>query len=633
MKKLILSTVLTALVALPLAATPLILENYEGLAPGSPEPNFPGINSNHPSAEIGVAAETAGQELFYPGNTRYFRWFSLSGQNPDPAGSSNQYHGGPTQFIPFGSGNAQVVSVGFDFIVGPLHSELLFGIGEPPTDRVDDQNYAVQLRFRGVLGLGNRPEVVGSGVNREFRADIQQDVPYRLEFVANKSGGPVTYESPLGTMTVGNERYDIYLYNYHTEVLQLLISDVEWKFFDSPGPPATRAMEMQGIWWGTFRYDATGRSVDFKMNDVAVYENEIVLTGHDSVPPGPATAIIDFEDDSPANDIVSPLWNLPGNIVADSGGIFGSQNQNYFHIDRRLIPDGMSDRFRFNGDASLLSIGFDMVVVADPSIQTFSDGHDEGFIALTGGDTATNDRLTVRINIRGTRTNTENPAESLPSINVVGDAGSVHFRNGMEWNKPYRMEIVLNQTGETITYNTPWAQNVTLENEWIHVYLYNYETGMNVAEELGRSNPFVIEASFLNGLFNASDVAGTMSDIFWKHTTGRRQDLKLDNIVIYQDAAVVTNPSATVSSAPRILASSFEMGSARDFQTETRNRYSLTFESEVGMTYGVSRSEQLGTFELLKTIVPADATQAFTTVEFSLSGDRRFYRIHPIHRQ
>lgn len=426
------STLILALTASSLTATPFIIETYENLAPGAAEPNFPGINSNHPSAEIGVAAETPGNEYFYPGNTRYFRWFSLSGQNPDSPGSANQYHGGPTQFIPFTSGEAQVVSVGFDFMVGALHSELLFGIGEPPSDRVDDQNYAVQLRIRGVLGLGNRPEVVGSGFNREFRADIQQDVPYRVELVANNSGAPVTYQSPLGTMTVANQRYDIYLFNYETEVLQLLLSDVEWKLLDNPGPPATTAKNMLGVWWGTFRYDATGRSVDFKMNDIAIYENDIVLTGYDRVPPGPATAIIDFEANSPATDIVSPLWNLPGNIVADSNSIFGSNNQNYFHINRRLIPDGTSDRFRFNGDASLLSIGFDMVMVADANIQSFGDAHDEGFIAITGGDTATNDRLTVRINIRGTRTNTDNPSEALPSINVVGRDESVHFRNGRQ---------------------------------------------------------------------------------------------------------------------------------------------------------------------------------------------------------
>ncbi|MCC5806282.1 MAG: hypothetical protein JJU00_08125 [Opitutales bacterium] len=629
MKRLRTLLVLSAL-APALSATPLIVENYEDLYPGDGEPNFAGLGSNHPAAVLEVAAETPGEELFFPGNTRYLRWASLTGINPDAAGTASQFWGGPSEFVPFASGSAQVVSAGFDFIVGELHSELLFGIGRPQTGRGDDQNYAVQLRVRGVLGLSNRPEIVGSGTNREFRADIQQDVPYRLELVANKSGGPVTYESPLGTMTVGHERYDIYLFNHRTGVLQLLLDDVEFRHLDAG------THDMEGIWWGTFRYDGTGRAVDIKLNGIAVYENDIVLTGHDSVPPGPATAIVNFDDSAPATDVRSPLWNLPGNVVDDTEGLFGASNQRYFHIDRRNLPDGgISNKFRFNGVVDLVSIGFDLTVNRDETINSFGDAHDEAFLAVTGGDTIANAALTTRINIRGTRSvgNDGNPSEAEPVLNVVVPEGGAFLTNGFDWETPYRIEMVFNQTGETVVYNTPWADDVSLADETLHVYVYNYATGMNVAEERNRADPFVMEAPFLNGRFNDQGVAGTMADVFWKHVTGRRIDLNLDNISIFEDVAVVTDPGVVPAEAPRITGVSFIPATPRDFQSQLRNRFSLTFESSTGTTYGMQRSADLQTFASLRTIIPADSFEAgTTTIEVPVGDDRRFYRVFPLTR-
>lgn len=616
-----------ALLAFSLNATPLIVEDYEGLEPGSPEPNFAGLGSNHPSAILEVAAETPGEELFFPGNTRYLRWASLTGVNPDAPGSGTQFYGGPSEFVPFAGGTAQVVSAGFDFIIGELHSELLFGIGRPQTARADDQNFAVQLRLRGVLGLSNKPEIVGSGATREFRADIQQDVPYRLELVANKSGGPVVYETPLGTMTVGHERYDVYLFNYRTGVLQLLLKDVEWKLLGA------ESRDMEGIWWGTFRYDGTGRAIDIRLNGIAVYENDIVLTGHDVVPPGPATAIIDFENEAPATDVGSPLWNLPGNIVEDTEGLFGAANRRYFHIDRRNLPDGgISNKFRFNGVVDLVSIGFDLTVNRDATINSFGDAHDEAFLAVTGGDTIANAALTTRMNIRGTRSvgNDGNPSEANPVLNVVTPDGGGFLTDGFDWETPYRIELVLNQTGETVVYNTPWAAGVSLPDETVHVYVYNYAKGMSVAEDLGRANPYVIEAPFLNGRFNDQDVAGTMADVFWKHITGRPIDLNLDNISIFENVAVVTDPGAVPAEAPGVTGVSFVPGIPRDFQSQVRNRFTLNFASETGATYGMQRSVDLQSFSGLRTIIPADSSNAgSTSVEISVGDDRRFYRVYP----
>ncbi len=624
---------LTAVTA-SLSAAPLIVEDYEGLEPGSPEPNFPGINGNHPDAVFEVAAEVPGEELFYPGNTRYFRWESLAGQNPDPAGSPTQFNGGPTDFVPFASPSADVVSVGFDFIVGPRHGELLFGIGEPQQDRNDDQNYAVQLRIRGPLGLTNRPEVVASGADTDIRVDIQRGVPYRVELVANKTGAPLTYESPLGTMTVGNERYDVYLFNHRTGILQLIIQDAKWKLLDNP-ELGTQSKDMQGIWWGTFRYDGTGRALDIKLNDIAVYENQIHMTGYEVVPPGPLTAHVDFDDDTPAVDTNEPLWNLPGNLVADTDGLYGADNVNYFHVNRRNIPnDGISNKFRFNGVVDLVSMGFDFTFHRDEVITGFGDAHDESFIAFTGGDTRANIALTSRINFRGTRTvgNDGNPAEAEPSLNVVEAGDSVHLRNAIDWEVPYRMEIILNQTGSTIVYNTPWEDEISLGDERLHVYLYNLSTGMNVAHELEREDPYVIEAGFLNGRINDQDVAGTLANVFWKHVTGRRKDMSFDNFTIYENVAVVTDPGMSLEAAPMATAVQFARGEPTAFQPDMRNSFSMRFTSETGMTYGLRQSTDLESFTPVKTIIPADSTQPFTEIDIPITTEKRFYQVYPLIR-
>jgi hypothetical protein len=622
-------TILSFALLLPSLAftTPLIIEDYERLNPGDPQSGFAGIRSNFPGAVLAVAAETPGAEMFYPGNTRYFRWESLTGINPDAAGTPSQFHGGPSTFMPFSSGTAQVVSAGFDFIVGEFHSELLFGIGRPQSSRVDDQNFAVQLRIRGVLGLSNRPEIVGSGASREFRADIQQDVPYRIELVANKSGGTVTYDSPLGTMTVAHERYDVFLFNYRTGVLQLLLKDVEWKLLGAD------SRDMQGVWWGTFRYDATGRAIDFRLNDVAVYENDIVLTGFDSVPAGPATAIIDFENDAPATDVTSPLWNFPGNVVVDTNGLFGANNQRYFHINRRNLPDGgISNKFRFNGVVDLVSIGFDITVNRNDTISSFADGHDEVFLAITGGDTVANAALTTRMNIRGTRSvgNDGNPADAVPQLNIVTPDGGVFLNNGFDWRTPYRIEMVINQTGSTITYNTPWADGVSLANESLHVYLYNYATGSNVAASLNRKTPYVIEAPFLNGRFNTNNVSGTVADVFWKHVTGRRIDLSIDNIRVFENVAVVTNPDARPGAAPQIVTFGLKPGTSHPFQSSVRNRFSLTFQGATGTNYGLSRGTKPNFSNWANTVIPADSTQQLTTIEIPISSAPQFFRLHTI---
>jgi hypothetical protein len=616
-----------------LSATPLIIQDYESLNPGDPQPDFPGVRSNYPGAVLEIRAETPGAELFGTGNTRYFRWESLTGINPDPAGSGTQFYGGASDFIPFPGGSAQVISAGFDFIVGPLQSELLFGIGEPPAGRQDDQNYGVQLRLRGVLGLGNRPEVVGFGATRETKADIQEGVPYRLELVANKSGATIAYESPLGPMTVDNERYDIFLLNKRTNVLQLIIDDAQWKNVDN-AELGTTATSMEGFWWGTFRYDGTGRAVDFWMDNFAIYHDDIILTGHEWVPSGPATAIVDFDDESPAEDITDPLWNLPGNIVADTSGLFGANNATYFHINRRNIPEGVSNKFRFNGVVELVSFGFDLTVNRDPVITSFSDAHDEGFIAISGGDTIANAKLTSRINIRGTRSvgNDGNPAEADPLLNVVSADGGKFVTDGFDWETPYRIEVVMNQTGETITYNTPWADDISLADEHLHLYLYNYAIGKNVAEELGRKDPFMIETGFLNGRFNPNDTSGIIVDMFWKHVTGRRLDLSIDNVAVYENTAVVTNPGAIAASAPGVVGVGFIEGQPFQFQSEVRNRFTLTFTSESGLTYGLDRSSELDSFTDTGTIIPADASGDTTTVELPIGEERQFFRLYPIQR-
>lgn len=624
---------LFAFSVLPLAATPVLLENFEGIAPGSPDPNFGNLRSNHPAAVMAVQEEIQGSEIFGPGNRRFLRLSSLSGINPDAPGTPSQFHGGATSFIPFPSGEAQVVSAGFDFRVGPLHSELLFGIGEPQQNRTDDQHFAAQIRLRGVLGLSNRPEIAVFGGN--IRADIQEGVPYRVELVANQSGAPIVYEGPLGPRTLENNTYDIYLFDYRYNIQQLIIADAPWGMTEGGQP-----RRMRGFWLATYRYDATGRSLDVDMDNFAVYENDIVLTGFDTVPIGPASAVIDFEDEAARTDAAMPLWNLPGNIVADSSGVFGSQNQHYFHINRRNIPDGgTSNRFRFNGFLSILSFGFDFVMVGDANITGFASAHDEAFIAVTGGDTSANAGLTFRINFRGTRSvgNDGNPAEAVPQLVITSrnsEVGPRSLSNVLEWNRPYRIEVVLNQSGETIEYRTPWqSAPVSLADETAHVYVYDYLSGDNMSAVIGRGRPYVMEAEVLNGRINDNNVTGKVGDLFWKHVTGRRLDLKLDNISIYENAAVVTNPGAVPQRDVEILHAAIEPGIPRLFQSQTRDRFMIEFASEPGLTYGISTSRELtGAMRPIKTIIPADSMSETTTLDIAIEEDSAFFRLHPLMR-
>ncbi|MCC5806268.1 MAG: hypothetical protein JJU00_08055 [Opitutales bacterium] len=614
--------------AVPVLATPYFFEGYEDLEPGDKEPNFPAMKSNHPTAEIEVRAETPGEELFYPGNTRYLRVNSLSGFNPDDAGSETQFHGGVAGFMPFDDGPADVVTAGFDFIVGPLHAELLLGVGEAPSSRTDDQHFAAMVRVRGPQGLSNNPEIV-TGPAGNLRADIQEDVPYRVEFVANRSGGTIEYESPLGRMALPNQRLDVYLFNHRTGQLQLILEAADFQ-----GDPAA-PKRMDGFFFAVFRYDATGRSLDIKLNDIAVYKNEVALSGHEFVPPGPATAIADFEDTPLDQGGGSPLWNLPGNVVEDTSGLFGPNNLQYFHIDRRNLSGGMSDKFRFNGVVELVSFGLDFAVHRDEVINSFGDAHDEMFFAVTGGDTIANDNMTVRLNIRGTRSvgNQGDPSEATPQLAVFEPDVVRTWSDGLDWEKPYRLEVVMNQTGSDLSYNTPWADGIALPNEHLHVYLFDLSEGENVALAQGRPVPYVIEGKFFVGVNSPNDVAGTMADLFWKHVTGRRLDMSIDNIVVYEDAAVVTNPVAVATEVPRVSEVGLAEGESFPFQPVALNRFRMTFQSEQGLTYGMQQSGDLTKFSRIKTVIPADDSGDTTTVEVRMSmEDKKFYRFFPLSR-
>jgi hypothetical protein len=553
---------------------------------------------------------------------------SLSGMNPDAPGSASQYHGGVGGYIPFENGVPQVVTAGFDFIIGDLHAEFLFGMGEPQTSRQDDQHYATLVRIRGELGLSNKPEIVAGPAGAD-RADFQKATPYRLETVVNNSGAPITYESPLGVRSLDDKRYDVYLFNHRTRSLQLILRNLA---FQAGGK------ELQGFWVANFFYDATGRAQDILLNDFEVYENRIVISGAESTPPAPATAIADMEGFAPTVDTKSPLWDLPGNIEEDTTGVFGQANRRLFRVDRRTLPGEtqfLSGKFRFNDVVPLVSFGFDVIVHRDEVITAYSDAHDDVAINLTGGDTIANVDMTIRFHIRGTRSvgNEGDPSIATPQLFVFESTGGRAWSDGFDWETPYRIEVVLNQSGDTITYNTPWADGVTLANEFMHVYLYNLATWENVAVAAGRPVPYVIEAGFYVGKSSPNNVAGTMADIFWKTVPGRPMDLSLDNIVFYENAAVVTDPGALATTAPKIVTVTNSIGTVRPFQPEAPQRFSVTFESQTGLTYGISESRNLVTFEEMRAIIPANSTGPMTTVDLLWDGNGpRFYLFTPLSR-
>lgn len=622
-----------ALVAGPvvIAADPVadFRENYEGLEVGSPDPHFADFKSNHPTGQIEVAAEAPGAEHFYPGNTRYLSVQSLSGINPDDQGSGTQFHGGAAGFVPFQGGIPEVVTAGFDFIVGETHAELLFGVGGAPTSRSDDQHLSALLRIRGTLGLSNRTEITAITPDGSENADFQPGVPYRIEMVINNSGSDIVYESPLGERVLGDQKFDLYLFNHRTRSLQLIFRGVDFSH---------RERALEGFAFATFRYDATGRALDIKINDVAVFENRIVLTGAEFVPPGALTALVEFEELEATEETRSPLWDLPGRVVADTEGVFGENNRKFFHVNRRTLPgDSTSSKFRFNDVVPLLSYGMDFVLHRDDVVTSFSDGHDAVSLNITGGDTVANVQLTVRIRIDGTRSvgNDGDPSEATPRIIVVQDEAAQAWAWGLDWETPYRMEVVLNQTGDTVTYYTPWDDEpVTLPNERLHLYLYNLETNENLSFARGHDTPYALEGLFNIGISNPFDRAGNMADFFFKHVTGRPIDLSMDNIMFFENAAVVTKPGAIAAAPPRIVSTETRPANINAYQPHLLDRLVVTLEGEEGIGYGIERSDDLLQFNDMRAVVPVESGgEPRATVELPFRKDEgSFFRFYPRQR-
>lgn len=618
--KVTLPLILTLVCAASLAGNTLVLENYESLQPGDSEPNFPGIKSNFPAAVIQVAADLPDQPEFRNGNTRYFRWESLSGLNPDATG----FHGGPSTFFPFPGGPASVVSVGFDFIIGANHGELLFGVGQQQSNRSDDQNFGVRIVIRGDLGIHGKAEIATTIAGDAGDQGLKNGVPYRVEVVANQSGSSLDYMSPIGPMSVGNERFDLYLMNIETGVYQLIFDDSLWHV--SP-------MSLDGFWWTTYPYTSTGRPVDIKLDNIAVYENEIVLTGFDEVRPGPASAYIDFDHVRPASKAPEALWYLPGKLVMEpaSGKTFGANNIAYFDTDGASLPNSWSDEFRFADDLGLLSIGFDVQVDRDEVITSFSDGHDEVFLAFSGGDTRANAQFTSILKIRGTRSvgNDGDPAEAEPTLQLTGTtSGTRGFE--FNWSTPYRLQVLFNQSGETRMYDTPWESGVTIGNEMAQLYLYNYLTGERLEGEEG--TPYYIEASFLNGLANSEGVKGTLRECFWKTVTGRRIDLRLDNIAVLENELVVTDPGAQVTEPIEVMRLGFSPVPTNPLQPQSIKMIEVEFRSVPGSAYGVSSSTDLTAFSEMNTLIPGSNSGPTTTVKIPTSADTRFIFLKPLRR-
>jgi hypothetical protein len=610
------------LLTLHLSGTTAVFETYESLAAGDPEPNFAGIGSNYPPAVLEVRAETAGSELFRPGNTRYFHWETLSGINPDAAGSGTQFYGGPSTFNAFSGGAASVVSYGFDFMLSGNHAEILFGVGQPPTSRGDDQNFGPRLVIRGNLGITGKTEILANDPSPAFSQTLKNGVPYRVEVVANDSGSTLEYNSPIGPMQVATASFDVFLMNIETGVYNLLFDD---------SPFWNAGMAMEGFWWTSYPYTNTGRAIDIRLDNIAVHENEIVFLEYDSVRPGPASAYIDFESVRTGSSAPESLWYHPGSLVQETPGaeIFGSGNGYYFDTSRVALPGSWTGQYSFSGDLELLTMGLDIYVDRDPVIAAYDDAHDEVYLAFSGGDTIANAGFTSYIIIRGTRSvgNDANPAEAEPTL-LIQSATPVNRGVGFDWSTPYRMQILFNQSGFTQEYDTPWATGVQIGNEMVHLHLYNYSTGQNVEGDGG--TPYYLEGPFNNGLSNTNGARGTLSDCRWKNIGGRRTDLHLDNITILENVLSVTHPQPP--EADVIITDVSLLTQAATTYQGARNLLGAEFELTPGTAWGVMISDDLSTFTDLNTYIPALGLGQTNSVEIPLEVDSRFLLLKAITR-
>lgn len=606
-----------------LYGSPLIIENFEDSAPGDGVTKFPGIQSNYGEATIQVESETEGEELFAPGNTRYLNWESLSGINPDESG----FNGGPSDFISFQSEAAAVVTVGFDFIIEENHGELLFGIGQEQTDRADDQHFGPRIVIRGDLGIHGVPEITTTKPGDPGDQGLHNNVPYRIEAVANQSGGPVEYMSPIGPMTVENERFDLFLMNLDTGVYQLIFDDSPWHA--SP-------MAMNGVFWATYPYESTGRAVDVKLDNITVYENEIALTGYETVPAGPSSAFIDFEEVDPerVSERIEPLWYLPGQLVEEpeNDKTFGAKNRYYFDTNGASLADSWTDEFRFQEDLDLLSVAFDVYLDRKDTINGFSDGHDEVFLAFSGGDTRANATFTSIVKIRGTRSvgNDGNPAEAEPSLLITGKENA-NRGFGFDWRTPYRIQVLFNQSGDTVSYASPWDDElVSLGNEMVHMYLYNYDTGDVVPGE--DDSPIYLAGEFNQGISNNEGVRGTLYDCLWKSVTGRRLDLRLDNMVVFENSLSVLNPDRESIQKSEVVELNMTPVMRSEYQLSSIQKLDIEFKSDKFSPYSLYTGAGLKNFKRIHTLIPSSTDGDTTHVEVYLKESNEFLIVEPFAR-
>jgi hypothetical protein len=200
---------------------------------------------------------------------------------------------------------------------------------------------------------------------------------------------------------------------------------------------------------------------------------------------------------------------------------------------------------------------------------------------------------------------------------------------GFDWSTPYRIQVLFNQSGTTQRYDAPWASNISLGNEMVHLYLYNYVTGEIVTGE--EDTPYFIKADFLNGVANAEGVKGTLYDCFWKTVTGRRIDLRLDNIAILEGILSVTDPEPEQSEVS-IVDLSLLPGGGNTYQSEALNFARLHFQAVPGAAYGLMASPDLLEFTDLNTFIPGAYGDQSTVVEVPVQSGNRYFVLKRITR-
>lgn len=278
-------------------------------------------------------------------------------------------------------------------------------------------------------------------------------IPVRLETILNNSTETITYEDPAGNEhSIRSTEAALWAYHHTTGTWELLIdSYVYTRNIDETGPV------LNGIYILADGNDAT-RTFDLDNIEVRLGPSFSDLEGDVILPPvaedGEILWASDFESDT-AGELPSEGWTpvaAPGegstvHVATDTENAFGFGTDNQFlRVDGAFSFTLTTEKFRAPTDVLTLSFDF---------IGRFKEGDGRW--------------LNVSPRAGGTRTHVTSLA--MPTATLRGAPGAPSYGGN---DLPVRIETVMNNSEEMITYLGPDGRYRRLESGTASVWAYHH---------------------------------------------------------------------------------------------------------------------------------------------------------------